>query len=122
MVKRVILAEDEPNIAESLRFLLEHAGFEVTVESSGKAALDAVLAAPPTALVLDIMLPEMDGYDVLRFMRADARGAKVPVLMLSAKGQREDREMAMRCGADVFITKPFGNADVVEAVRRLAED
>ena len=121
MAKRVLLAEDEPNIAESLSFLLERAGFEVAVETNGRRALDSALADQPDVLVLDVMLPELDGYEILRHLRADRRSAALPVLMLTAKGQRENREMALKCGADLFITKPFANADLVSAVRKLAE-
>ena len=121
MAKRVLLAEDEPNIAESITFLLERAGFEVTVENDGRGALDAVMADSPDVLVLDVMLPGLDGYEILRTLRADRDRESLPVLMLTAKGQREDREMALKCGADLFITKPFSNAEIVSAVRRLAD-
>ena len=120
MAKRVLIAEDEPSIVESLTFLLERAGFEVAVESDGRRALEAALARPPHVLVLDVMLPELDGYEILRRLRADPRGARLPVLILTAKGQREDRETALSSGADIFITKPFANAEVVAAVERLA--
>ena len=120
MAKRVLLAEDDANIAESITFVLERAGFEVTVESDGRKALEVVMARPPHVLVLDVMLPGLDGYEILRTVRADPRGESLPVLMLTAKGQREDREMALKCGADLFITKPFSNAEIVSAVRTLA--
>ena len=121
MAKRVLLAEDEPNIAESITFLLERAGFEVTVENDGRGALEAVMADSPDVLVLDVMLPGLDGYEILRTLRADRDCESLPVLMLTAKGQREDREMALKCGADLFITKPFSNAEIVAAVRKLAD-
>lgn len=119
MTKRVLLAEDEPNIVESLTFLLERAGFEVMVETAGRKALNAILDDPPDALILDVMLPELDGYEVLRQLRADRRTEKLPVVMLTAKGQREDRETALACGADLFITKPFANSDVIAAVQQV---
>ncbi len=119
--KRVLLAEDEPNIVESLTFLLGKAGFDVVTEVDGQAALDAVLAAPPDVVILDVMLPGLDGFEILRRLRADARGQSLKVIMLTAKGQREDRETALQNGADLFITKPFSNADVIGAVTRLAE-
>lgn len=121
MAKRVLLAEDEPNIVESLTFMLERAGFEVAVETDGRRALDAAKEAAPDVLVLDVMLPELDGYEVLRQLRADRRGESLPILMLTAKGQREDREMALKCGADLFVTKPFSNAEVVSAVKTLSQ-
>lgn len=120
MSKRVLLAEDEPNIVESLTFLLERAGYKVSVEVDGQKALETVLAESPDVMILDVMLPEMDGYEVLRKMRSDDRTKSVPVLMLTAKGQREDRRVAMECGADLFITKPFANAELIEAVGQLA--
>jgi DNA-binding response OmpR family regulator len=120
MPKRVLLAEDEPNIAESLTFLLGRAGFEVTSESDGRAALESALTAAPDLLILDVMLPGLDGFEILRRLRADPRGARLPVIVLTAKGQREDRETASEQGADLFITKPFSNAELVAAVTRLA--
>ncbi len=120
MTKRVLLAEDEPNIVESLTFLLDRAGFAVAVETDGRRALDAALEDAPDVLILDVMLPELDGYEVLRQLRSDWRTDKLPVLMLTAKGQREDRETALECGADLFITKPFANAEIIAAVNQLA--
>lgn len=121
MAKRVLLAEDEPNIVESLRFLLGRAGFDVAVRETGPAALEAALETGPDVMVLDVMLPEMDGFEVLRRLREDPRGRSLPVLMLTAKGQRADRERAADGGADLFIAKPFSNADLLEAIGRLAK-
>ena len=120
MANRVLLAEDEPNIVESLTFLLERAGFEVAFETNGQLALDAALANPPDVMILDVMLPGLDGLEVLRRLRADTRGESLPVLILTAKGQREDRERALNSGANLFITKPFSNAEVIAAVIRLS--
>ena len=120
MTKTVLLAEDEPNIVESLTFLLERAGFKIKVASDGRQALDTALEKKPAVLVLDLMLPELDGYEVLRRLRADSRGEKLPVLMLTAKGQRIDRETALECGADLFMTKPFANSEIIAAVVELA--
>jgi DNA-binding response OmpR family regulator len=120
MIKTVLLAEDEPNIVESLTFLFERAGFQIEVASDGRQALDTPLEQQPAVLVLDLMLPELDGYEVLRRLRADPRGEKLPVLMLTAKGQRIDRETALECGADLFMTKPFANSEITAAVVELA--
>lgn len=122
MGKRVLVAEDEPNIVETLSFLLERAGFSVDVEANGRKALDRVLEEPPHVLVLDVMLPDMDGYEILRRLRADRRSSDIPVLMLTAKGQREDRDTALEYGANMFVTKPFANAEIIDAVRSLAGD
>ena len=115
-----MLAEDEPNIVESLSFLLERAGFAISVARDGRQALESALELQPSVLVLDLMLPELDGYEVLRQLRANPKGANLPVLMLTAKGQRIDRETALECGADLFMTKPFANAEITAAVTKLA--
>jgi len=120
MAKRVLLAEDEPNIIASLSFLLERAGFDVVAETNGASACEAALADPPDVMILDVMLPDLDGMEILRRLRADERGRDLPIVMLTAKGQREDREAALGCGANEFIAKPFSNSVVVETVRRLA--
>ena len=120
MNKRVLLVEDEPNIVVSLKFLLERAGFEVDSEANGEKALAGALDNPPDVMILDVRLPGLDGFEVLRRLRSRPGGDSLPVLMLTAKGQRRDREHALECGADLFITKPYANAEVVEAVRSLA--
>jgi DNA-binding response OmpR family regulator len=116
----VLLVEDEPHIVESLSFLLTRAGFQVRTEADGEAALNRALEDQPAVVVLDVMLPGLDGFEVLRRLRADPRGRGLPVLMLTAKGQARDREAAREAGADLFITKPFSNAELVAAVSRLA--
>jgi DNA-binding response OmpR family regulator len=120
MGKRVLVAEDEPNIAASLIFLLGRAGFDVTCETNGQTALGLALDDPPDVLVLDVMLPGLDGFEIMRLLRRDPRGRELPVLILTAKGQREDRERATQSGANLFMTKPFSNAELVGAVTRLA--
>lgn len=117
---RVLLAEDEPHIVESLSFLLGRAGCEVRAELDGQAALDAALDAPPDVILVDVMLPGIDGFELLRRLRADPRGEGVRVIMLTAKGQRQDRAEAEAGGADAFISKPFSNRIVVDTVLRLA--
>ena len=122
MGKRVLIAEDEPNIATSLTFLLERAGYQVTLSSDGNAALEAVLSDAPDAVLLDLMLPGIDGYEILRRVRNDPRFADLPIMVLSAKGQVEDRETALRLGANLYVTKPFANAELLEAVKGLVGD
>ncbi len=117
---QILIVEDESNIVESLRFILEQAGFEVEIVSDGKAALSRLRRDRFDAVVLDLMLPGMNGFDVLKAMRADAELASLPVLVLTAKGQAQDRKTAEAIGANAFITKPFSNAEVVEQVRALS--
>ncbi len=119
-LQRVLVVEDEPNIAESLRFILARAGFDIDTVSDGAAALRRLRERTFSAVVLDIMLPGMSGFDVLRAIRADAALAALPVVVLTAKGQVNDRRMAEEIGASAFITKPFSNTEVVDRVRQLA--
>lgn len=120
MARKVLIVEDEPHIVESLRFLLTREGFEVEAIADGDAALAALAISLPQVLVLDAMLPGTDGFDILRHLRGEARSARLPILMLTAKGQRRDREIAEALGADRFMAKPFSNAEVVAAVQDLA--
>nr|WP_283163911.1 response regulator [Roseibaca domitiana] len=115
--KRILVIEDEPNISEAIRFILTRNGWQVEVEADGLAALSRLRADPPDALILDLMLPDMDGFEVLRNLRADAPTRDLPVLMLTAKGQSADRDLAARLGVTRFMTKPFANAEVVSALQ-----
>jgi DNA-binding response OmpR family regulator len=119
MAERVLIVEDEPNIVESLRFIMERAGFDVDTVSDGGEALKRIRSDPFRAVVLDIMLPGLNGLEVLKAIRADQRLAALPVVVLTAKGQTHDRLAAEAIGASAFITKPFSNAEVVERVRSL---
>ncbi|MEM9046376.1 MAG: response regulator [Pseudomonadota bacterium] len=117
--KRILIAEDEPNIAHSLTFLLERAGFDVRHVIDGDAALRSVETEAPDLLILDLMLPGIDGYEVLGRLRSEAAPQEIPVIVLTAKGQPEDRRTALESGATLFITKPYSNAAMVDAVVRL---
>ena len=117
----VVLVEDEPNISEALRFILQREGWEVRVHANGTGAAEVMAARVPDVVILDLMLPGCSGFEVLARMRANQALARVPVLMLSARGQARDREAAERAGADMFVAKPFANADILAAVRRLLE-
>ncbi|MBO6560907.1 MAG: response regulator [Nisaea sp.] len=121
MTTRVFIAEDEPNILESLSFLLGREGWEVTSALDGNAALEQLNnQALPDVVILDIMLPHRNGFEILRQLRASPRTSKLPVIVLTAKGQEKDRKTAQEIGADAFVTKPFSNRDVIEQVKKLA--
>lgn len=120
MTGRVLLIEDEPNIIEAIRFILSRDGWAVDVHSDGATAVDAVARREPDLVILDVMLPNRSGYDILADLRADPKTEALPVLMLTARGQTKDREMAERYGASRFMTKPFSNAEVLSSVRELA--
>lgn len=119
MAKRVLLIEDEPNIIEAISFILSRDGWTVHTHSDGETANARVKATPPDLVILDVMLPGKSGYDILRDIRADPDTAALPVLMLTARGQTRDREMAQELGASHYMVKPFSNAEVLEQVRAL---
>lgn len=119
MAKNVLVIEDEPNIIEAISFILSRDGWRVATHSNGVDAVSAVQSRRPDLVILDVMLPGRSGYDILRDLRAAAETADLPVLMLTARGQTKDREMAQTLGASRFMSKPFSNAEVLEAVNDL---
>lgn len=118
----ILIAEDEPSILESLEFILRRAGWNVSAVTDGDAALNGVRRLRPRVVLLDVMLPKRSGFEVLKLLRADLDLKAIPVLILTAKGQQQDRRVAAELGADAFVTKPYANADVVDAVRQLLGD
>ncbi len=120
MATRILIAEDEPNIVESLSFVLEREGFEVSAVFDGESALERLRSDPPDVMILDLMLPRRNGFEVLKEVKASATLRAIPVVVLTAKGQAHDRRMAEGLGVDGFMTKPFSNRALVELVRRLA--
>jgi DNA-binding response OmpR family regulator len=119
MSRKVLLIEDEPNIAEAIRFLLTREGWQVETHGDGADALQVIQGAQPDLVILDVMLPGKSGMDILRDLRALDDMQDLPVLMLTARGQSRDREMAENAGVSRFMTKPFSNAEVLTAVRDL---
>lgn len=120
MTKQVLLIEDEPNIIEAIRFLLTRDGWRVATHSDGVGAVEAVRRTGPDLVILDVMLPNRSGFDILAELRADPATQAMPVLMLTARGQSRDRELAERTGASRFMTKPFANSEILAVVREMA--
>lgn len=116
----VLVIEDEPNISEAIRFILRRDGWTVTVLDSGEHALATIAERRPDLVILDVMLPGVSGFDVLRAIRADGAVRDLPVIMLTAKGQAAARELARESGASLFMAKPFANSELLAAVRQLA--
>ena len=117
--RRVLLIEDEPNIIEAIRFILSRDGFRVDTHSDGQTAVEAVRSRAPDIVILDVMLPNRSGYDILKDLREDPDMGQVPVLMLTARGQKKDRDLAERLGASRFMTKPFSNGEILSSVHEL---
>ncbi len=120
MATCVLIAEDEPHIVESLSFVLEREGYAVRAVLDGDAALRELRGNAPDLLILDLMLPRMNGFEVLKAAKADAALQRIPIIVLTAKGQAQDRRMVEEIGAEGFMTKPFSNREIVERVRELA--
>jgi len=118
--KHILILEDEPNIVDSLTFILQRAGFEVSSVADGAAAMATIGDIHPDLVILDVMLPNRSGFDILRDIKGQPDTESLPVLMLTARGQARDRQQAEALGTDEFITKPFSNEDIVETVKRLA--
>ncbi len=119
---RVLLIEDEPNIIEAIRFILSRDGWRVDTHADGSSAVDAVRSRSPDLIILDVMLPNRSGYDILNDLRQDDATRDLPVLMLTARGQKKDRDLAEKLGASRFMTKPFSNGEVLAAVRDLVPE
>lgn len=119
MSRHVVLIEDEPNIAEAIRFLLTRDNWTVDVHGDGSDAAEVIQAASPDLVILDLMLPGKSGLEVIQELRLVEQMQRLPVLMLTARGQLKDREMAEKAGVTRFMTKPFSNSEVLTAVRDL---
>jgi phosphate regulon transcriptional regulator PhoB len=117
MAAQVLVVEDEPDIRDLIVLHLQREGFQVRTARSGADALRQVKVAPPDLVVLDLMLPELDGLEVCRRLRRDVATASVPVIMLTAKGDEADRVVGLELGADDYITKPFSPKELVARVR-----
>jgi two-component system alkaline phosphatase synthesis response regulator PhoP len=113
-MRTILVVEDEPQIATLVRDYLEHAGFAVLTAGDGPGALALARARKPDALVLDLGLPRLDGLDVIRAIRRDSR---VPILILSARGDEADRVAGLELGADDYVVKPFSPRELVARVR-----
>jgi DNA-binding response OmpR family regulator len=118
MAASVIIADDDPNIVLSLEFLMRRAGYAVRVAHDGEAVLAAVADSVPDLVLLDVMMPKRNGYDVCDALRADPACRNLRIIMLTARGQAVERIKGLALGADAYITKPFSTREVVELVRQ----
>jgi DNA-binding response OmpR family regulator len=117
--KRILVVDDEPNIVMSLQFLMTKAGFEVEVAHNGREAIEALDREPPDLLLLDVMMPEFDGYAVCERIRQDRRWDGTRIVMLTARGREAERARGLALGADQYVTKPFSTRVLVEQVKSL---
>jgi DNA-binding response OmpR family regulator len=119
MAKRILICDDEPNIVISLEFLMERSGFVVAVARDGDDALRQMETFAPDLVLLDVMMPARNGYEVCQRIRANPAWQQVKVVMLTAKGRDTEAAKGMALGADAYITKPFSTRELVAHVREL---
>ena len=122
MAKRVLIVDDEANIVAALDYLLRRSGYEVSIAATGDEALRQVDAFAPDLVLLDVMMPQKSGYEVCRRIRERPEWAAVKIVMLSAKGREAEVSKGMSLGADLYVTKPFSNAELVARIRELLGD
>lgn len=114
--KRLLLIDDDPNLILLVKDYLEFRGYEVVTAENGREALEVLEKDIPDMIICDVMMPEMDGYSLVKHVREDPRTNWVPVLFLSAKGQSQDRVKGLSTGADVYMVKPFEPEELVAQV------
>jgi len=122
MTRTVLLVDDEPNIVLSLEFLIEQAGYVARIARDGEAALKAIEEYKPDLILLDVMLPKRDGFDVCERVRANPAWKDIRIVMLTAKGRDSEREKGLALGADAYITKPFSTREAMELIKRFLGD
>ncbi len=118
MPNKVLIVDDEANIVISLEFLMEQAGYEVAVARTGEEALEQVESFNPDVVLLDVMLPGVNGFDILQHIRQHARSQDTAVIMLTAKGREVEVTKGLALGANAYITKPFSTRELLAEVRR----
>jgi DNA-binding response OmpR family regulator len=119
--KKILIVEDEESLLKLESILLTSKGYEVHGVGDGQAALDAITRIKPDLVLLDIMLPEIDGFEVCRRIKSNSDTKHIPVVMLTAKKSREDMARGEQVGADWYITKPFKSAMVIETIQRFVD-
>ncbi len=117
--EKILIVDDELSILVPLKFLLEKNNYDVDLAQSGKDALDRIALSPPDLILLDIMLPDLDGYEIFQMIRENSDWDDIKVIYLSAKNRDVDIAKGLNLGADAYVTKPFSNADLMNKVRTL---
>jgi DNA-binding response OmpR family regulator len=118
---RILVVDDEPEAVELVEFNLRQAGFDVVCAADGAQALKQARGQPPSLIVLDVMLPELDGLEVCKMLRRDRTTAAIPIIMLTARATELDRVLGLELGADDYLTKPFSPRELTLRIRKLLE-
>lgn len=122
MSKTVLIVDDEEYIVTSLEYVVQKAGYEVAVAYDGEAAMAKVMAIVPDLLLLDVMMPKLDGFEVCEKIRANPLWKSIRIIILTAKGRDSERKKGLALGADAYITKPFSTRDILKRVVDLLGD
>ena len=117
--KKILVVDDEPNILRSLTYILNKEGYDVSTAEDGAEAMDMIRDSKPHLMILDVMMPNMSGYDVCRAVKSDPELMDIQVVMLTANGQVGDRRLGLSQGADEYITKPFSPRVILSKVKEL---
>jgi DNA-binding response OmpR family regulator len=120
--KRILLVDDEPDFVETVEFFLSGSDYQVFVAKNGKQALEQVKMNKPDLVLLDVMMPEMDGLEACKRLKKDSTTNSIPIIMLTAKGRKEDVVDAIAAGADSYVVKPFNLSDLVERIEEILDD
>ena len=121
MAKEILIVDDEPNVVVPIQFLMEQQGYRVMIAERGEDALDLVYQYKPDLVLLDIMLPGIDGYEVCEIVRLNPKYRKVKIIFLTAKGREVEIAKGLALGADAYIIKPFSNIELVATVKEILE-
>ena len=121
MPKKILAVDDEKHIVRLVQINLVKEGYEVTTATNGREALESVAASRPDLIVMDVMMPEMDGFEALQKLKDNSETANIPVIMLTAKAQDADVFKGWQSGADLYLTKPFNPSELLTFVRRIFE-
>ena len=122
MTKKVLIVDDETNIVISLEFLMEQAGYDLRIASGGQEALDQVATFEPDLILLDVMMPQINGFDVCRRIRENPAWQQTKIIMLTAKGREVEIAKGLALGADAYVTKPFSTKELLAQVRHILGD
>jgi DNA-binding response OmpR family regulator len=122
MPKKILLVEDEKDLASTIFFRLSTKGYEVILAYDGQEGLDKARADKPDLIILDLMLPKIDGYKVCALLKSDSRYSNIPILIFSARAQDEDRKKAKEAGADFYMTKPFEPEVLLSKLKELLKE
>ncbi len=122
MSKKILIVDDEPSIIVPVQFLMEQNGYDVMVAFSGEEAMEIIAEKKVDLILLDIMLPVIDGFEVCQRVRENPQWNKIKIILLTALGSDANVEKGLALGADAYITKPFSNVDIVEKVKELLEN